>query len=289
MKTKNITLEKLTGLSAQDLADVFAKNPRAYMAVKGAVAEKHLENLLFSYKQSGKIKSFKSASGDFDKDFYVTLLNNKTISLECKNVQVLNTSSKKILPQYIRFLIKRRYLEEDWLIDTFKHMSKKNELLTGSKGQINSLDQCLDLIFNKKLKKSTELLKYFPQELRESGVPRYEFSASMVQETDIFNIMINSFIKQFELNPLTIDFQRTRNSTDGDGDNRRQRLYRTDEIDIVGACLFSRTMRWQFIFGHSSQFAIHKIYKDRYANKFVIKEEKWSTNLLSSLNNILSS
>ena len=257
MKTKNITLEKLTGLSAQDLADVFAKNPRAYMAVKGAVAEKHLENLLFSYKQKGKIKNFKSASGDFDKDFYVTLLNNKTISLECKNVQVLNTSSKKILPQYIKFLIEREYLEEDWLINTFKHMSKKSELSTYSTRQINSLDQCLELIFNKKLK-STELLKYFPQELRESGVPRYEFSASMVKETNIFNITIDSFIKQFDLNPLTIDFQRTRNSTNADGDNRKQRLYRTDEIDVVGACLFSRTMRWQFIFGHSSRFAIHK-------------------------------
>lgn len=53
MKTakNNITLEKLTGLSDQDLAGVFTKNPRAYMAVKGAVAEKHLENLLVQFLQ----------------------------------------------------------------------------------------------------------------------------------------------------------------------------------------------------------------------------------------------
>ena len=57
MTIKNITLEKLTGLSDQDLADVFAKNPRAYMAVKGAVAEKHLENVLVIIRPKEKSKT----------------------------------------------------------------------------------------------------------------------------------------------------------------------------------------------------------------------------------------
>lgn len=80
-----------------------------------------------------------------------------------------------------------------------------------------------------------------------------------------------------------IDFQRTRNSTDDDGDTRRQRLYHVDEIDVVGVCLFSRTMKWQFIFGHSRHYTVHKNYSDRYANKFVIEKGKWSTDLLSCL------
>ena len=283
MTNKNITLEKLTGLSDQDLADVFAKNPRAYMAVKGAVAEKHLENVLLNYKESGKIKDFKGASGDFDKDFYVTLNNNKVISLECKNVQVLNTSSKKLLPGYIKYLIENKYLKESWLIETFKSMAQDGGVLVEAKKEVSSLQDLLELIIKEKAKTSTEFLKYFPQELRESGVPRYEFSASLVAESDVLNILIDPFIKQFNNHPLTIDFQRTRNSTDDDGDTRRQRLYRTDEIDVVGACLFSRTMNWQFIFGHSRHFAIHSNYDDRYANKFVIEEGKWSSDLISCL------
>ncbi|MCB0422691.1 MAG: hypothetical protein KDD61_16945 [Bdellovibrionales bacterium] len=281
MKNK-ITLEKLTGLSNQDLADVFAKNPRAYMAVKGAVAEKHLEILLVKYQQEGKIKSFKSASGDFDKDFYVTLKNNKEISLECKNVQVLNTSSKKLLPDYIKFLTKNHYLSENWLVDTFKSMAKEGVLIeTDSK--VKNLQDLLHVIMTEKAKTSTELLKHFPQGLRESGVPRYEFSASQLRQSDIQKIEIDDFITQFDDQPLTIDFQRTRNSTDDDGDTRRQRLYHVDEIDVVGACLFSRTMKWQFIFGHSKHYAIHKNYSDRYANKFVIETGKWSSDLLACL------
>ena len=253
------------------------------MAVKGAVAEKHLENILINYKANGKIKDFKGASGDFDKDFYVTLNDDKVISLECKNLQVLNTSSKKLLPSYIKFLIENKYLQENWLIETFKSMVQEGDILIKTEKEVNNLPDLLELILQEKAKTSTEFLKYFPQELRESGVPRYEFSASLVKEANILNIDINPFIKQFSDNPLTVDFQRTRSSTDQDGDTRRQRLYHLDEIDVVGACLFYRTMNWQFIFGHSRHFIIHKNYNDRYANKFVIKEGKWSSDLISCL------
>ena len=279
MKDNQITLDKLTGLSEQDLADVFAQNPRAYMAVKGAVAEKHLELLLRSYKENGEIKDFKAASGDFDKDFYVTLKNEQVISLECKNIQVLNTNNKKIMPDYIKFLTRSGYLESDWLINAFRNMARRS-VLVESNEPINSFDDLLALFLSEKAKLSNEFYKLLPQDYRESGVPRYEFSASLVEEADINKIEIDNFISQFSQNELTVDFQRTRNSTDKDGDNRKKRFYETNEIDVVGACLFSRTIKWQFIFGHSKHFDIHKKYKDRYANKLVINEGFWHKNLV---------
>ena len=280
---KNVDLKKLTGLSSQELANVLVKNPRAYMAVKGAVAEKHLKKLLVDYKENRKIKGFENAKGDFDKDFYVTLKNNKTISLECKNIQVLNIGSKKIFPEYIKFLVQNKYLDESWLIDTFRSMIRDRGILLKEGRRINNLHDLLELILEEKARTSTDFLNYFPQNLKDSGISRYDFSSLMVKTTNIFNIDINSFIGQFSNNPLTIDFQRTRNSTDKDGDTRRQRLYKKGEIDVVGACLFSRTMKWQFIFGHSRHFDVHRNYNDRYANKLVIKEGKWSPCLLSCL------
>ena len=279
MTSNNITLDKLTGLSDQELADVFAKNPRAYMAVKGAVAEKHLEKVLIGYRDQGLINSFKSDSGDFDKDFYVTLNDGREVSLECKNVQVLNTGAKKLLPGYIKFLVENNYLTQDWLLATVRNLAQGGGILDANQ-KLDTLQEILNEIVAQKAKTSNELFKAFPQELRESGVPRYEFSSSLVSEPDITRIGVNQFLEQFSDYPLTIDFQRTRNSTDNDGNTRRQRLYRTDEIDIVGACLFSRTMHWQFVFGHSRHFEIHKNYEDRFANKFLIEPLKWSYNLL---------
>jgi|LUMW01.1.fsa_nt_gb hypothetical protein len=279
MTINNITLDKLTGLSDQELSDVLAKNPRAYMAVKGAVAEKHLEKLLTSYKEQAVIKSFKSASGDFDKDFYVTLNNGKEITLECKNIQVLNTGSKKLLPEYIQFLVRNNYLTPEWLLVTMKNLAKSGVVLRSEK-ELNTLQEVLNEIISQKATTATELYKAFPQELRESGIPRYEFSSSLIKESDITKMAVDPFLEQFLEAPLTIDFQRTRNSTDKDGNTRKQRLYSTNEIDIVGACLFSRTMKWQFVFGHSKYFKTHKKYPDRYSNKLIIEPNKWSYSLL---------
>jgi hypothetical protein len=285
MANNNITLAKLTGLSEQDLAEVFTKNPRAYMAVKGAVAEKHLEKLLLEYQADGKIKGFTTASGDFDKDFYVVLNNGKKISLECKNIQVLSTSNKTLVSQYINFLVDKRYLDESWLKETISNLIKSGGILLEpeSNSSIDSLEDIFKLILSQKAKTTTEIYKSFPQDLRESGVPRYEFSSSLIKESDAFKGNIDTFITQFDDLPLSIDFQRTRNSTDDDGDTKKQRFYRLDEIDVVGACLFSRTMKWQFVFGHSRHFAIHKKYDDRYANKFLITKGHWSTDLISAL------
>ena len=54
-------LFKLCGLSPDELADALENNPRAYMAVKGAVAEVHLNKYFVELGNSGKIAGLKTA------------------------------------------------------------------------------------------------------------------------------------------------------------------------------------------------------------------------------------
>jgi len=279
-KRKNISLELMTGLSSDELAEILAANPRAYMAVKGAVAEKHLSNYLKRLLLQNKIQTYRQSSGDFDKDFYVTLNNGKEISLECKNVQVLNVGSKKeLLLRYLQFLHEKGFVSEVDFIKIFMKFCMKNKLGGGTApkqcAEIFSLLSDKTTLKNKKM-----LLDEFPQEFKESGIPRYEFSASQLKYKSVNETDMNGFLKQFDQYPLTIDFQRTRNSTDKDGDPRRQRFYKLKEIDLVAACLFSRTMQWQFIFGHSKHFGVHKKYEDRYSNNFSIRPGAWFKDLL---------
>ena len=87
------TLYELSGLSSDDLAQVLSSNPRAYMAVKGAVAEKHLDIYLQRMVEHEQIKAYRSGEGDFEKDFYIHLNDGTERIIECKNVQVLNIGS----------------------------------------------------------------------------------------------------------------------------------------------------------------------------------------------------
>lgn len=57
MSAASPRLDALTGLTDDELADVLIDNPRAYMAVKGAVAEKHLEKILSKHVEHGQIVS----------------------------------------------------------------------------------------------------------------------------------------------------------------------------------------------------------------------------------------
>lgn len=259
-----MSLLQLTGLSEKQFSEVLAKNPRAYMAVKGAVAEKHLELYIEQLVREQRITSFKSAEGDFDKDFYLTLNDDKEVTLECKNVQVLdvNNSNKNRIIRYLLFLHNEEYINV--------------EALDGV-NNISTLEEDLE---QKSTKDVKNILKQLPQELRESGIPRYQFSRSLIKYDSIQNNNNHNFISQFNEFKLTIDFQRTRNSTDQDGDTKAQRFYRTDEIDLVGACLFSRTMKWEFVFGHSFTFDRHKNYSDRYSNNLIIKSDYWKGNIM---------
>jgi hypothetical protein len=252
-------LKLLCGLSPNELADVLENNPRAYMAVKGAVAEKHLQLIFDSFLEQRKIHSYKVAESDFDKDFYVKLLNGKEVIIECKNVQVLPLNSKSNLLSYFYYLQESKKLVQE--ID------------------ISNLDNFL-------LKDLKLIYKGLPQKLRESGIARYEFSA---QKMKIHSINHPDFLSQFDKNPLTIDFQRTRNSTEisSDEPSKAGRFYRLDEIHLVAACLFSRTMKWEFIFGSKNAFDIHPKYQFRYSNRLILKPGLWYHNFFDCVNNLL--
>jgi len=329
-------LWSLTGLTSEVLADVLRKNPRAYMAVKGAVAEKHLELVLERYVEQGLITSFRAASSDFEKDFYVTTPNGQELSIECKNIQVLSVDNKKNGPRYLQYLVDegmipedsiRRYIEsiiasefEGEILDVLNSALTANQLTElivrvsgeAAPSELSNKAKKLAYIVEETsphdiVIEEARKLKYGPrktsivrllegfigkqvkavfsqigQEFRESGMPRYKFSASLLKETTVNSCPIE-FLAQFDDDTLSIDFQRTRNSTDQDGDTRRNRLYEVGEVDIVAGCLFSRTLSWDFIFARANSFAPHDKFRDRYSNSLKILKEDWSGSLEDTL------
>lgn len=254
-------LYQATGLTPDELAEVFQSNPRAYMAVRGAVSEKHLAKIVDALLDQSVIDNYRTASGDMDKDFFLEAADRR-ITLECKNVEVIKTNNKKAKLDYIEYLANQGYLS-----------TKLIELILK---KVKMSGASLDSLSASSL---SEFFKYLPQHLRESGLPKYEYSSSKVIFSKLGEVSDEEFLMQFENSPITIDFKRTRNSTDGDGDTRRNRYYRVGEIDIVGACLFARTLEWKFLYAHAINFDRSVEYPDRYANKLVLQPGVWTSNL----------
>lgn len=257
-RKKMTKLERLSGLTPDELAGVLEDNPRAYMAVKGAVAEEHLKKYFIELGNNGHITQFKTAQSDFDKDFYVTMPDEREFAIECKNVEVIKVNSRKSdYYGYFRYLQLTRNILTDFSFEDESAFSVKD----------------LDKIF-----------KTLPQSLRESGIPRYEYSASKLTQRSINGSLTDEeYINQFSSHPLTIDFQRTRNSGNKGGikgNPRTNRFYRVEEIDIVAACLFSRTMHWEFVFGSKQSLIIHSKYKTHYSNRLVLNPKLWRSNFL---------
>lgn len=75
-----------------------------------------------------------------------------------------------------------------------------------------------------------------------------------------------------------VEVQKTR-ATSGDPAGR---LYRPDQFDIVAACLYSPTRRWNFRFIRSSQLARHASHHDRLAALHRV-DERWSRTLREAL------
>jgi hypothetical protein len=262
---KSDSLFRLTGLSTDDLADTLASNPRAYMALKGAVAEKHLCIYLENLLKNKKIDSFRCGRGDFEKDFYITLpKRSKEVIIECKNVQVIQTTSVTTKREYLEFLRRNRYVDTDELKKLLPHGNTTFENAS-----------------------STELAAIFrglPLELRESGLPRYAFSRKICKIDEAGTLSSRTcvdYLSHFDGFPVTIDFQRTRNSMDSEaGDGKANRFYGVGEIDVVAACLFSRTLEWQFIFCPAHKLVKHTTHTDRYSNGVKVKPTDWKVDLL---------
>lgn len=65
---------------------------------------------------------------------------------------------------------------------------------------------------------------------------------------------------------IDVDFQRTRNPID----RRWERYYLPTEFDIVAACLWNRTGRWEFLFAATAELPRHPLYPDRVATSVVV-------------------
>jgi hypothetical protein len=265
------SLFQATGLSPEELSSVLQKNPRAYMAVRGAVSEKHLENVIKELRTRNIISWYKGASGDMDKDFELEF-QGRRLYLECKNVEVIKTSSNKPKLLYLEYLASKGGAVSAY-IDNFL-------MLAEPPGKLDTLTS----------KQLNEIFSGLPQNFRESGLVKYEYSSSLVNYSNLGQIPDKKFIEQFESSPLTIDFQRTRNSSDDDNntaaDAKKNRFYRSSEIDIVAACLFSRTMEWKFLYASTINVPRHHTFTDRYSNRLSINANYWTSNIEELLNSM---
>jgi hypothetical protein len=253
----NKKLVLLTGLSPNDLAETMMENPRAYMALRGAVAEKHLSNCLLELKSEGKIFDFRVGKGDFEKDFYIKRTErSKEISLECKNVEALKVATK---PEYLTYL--------KYLLSLSQFPSDLKKLSADVARTPSSHD----------LSAVKALFAKLPLSLKESGVVRYGYSRHLAN-LDSFPTnqgQVESYLNKFSQNPLTVDFWRTRNSNDSEGNSAREnRFYKKGEVEILGVCLFSRTLEWKFVFFKCKSFPLHKKYSDRFHNRFPLAPSK---------------
>lgn len=250
-----------TGLEPEELSDVFQANPRAYMAVRGAVSELHLAKVVEALKAQAVIDSYRTASGDMDKDFYLRI-GEVELCLECKNVEVIKMGNRSSKIDYLKFLIEKGYMSAESV----------SRIMADLRCSSSDFQMCTAA-------ELTGIFKKLPQQYRESGMAKYDYSSSRLGQAKVGILDDDKFIDQFLDNPITIDFQRTRNSTDLEGDTRRQRFYKVGEIDIVGACLFARTMEWKFLFASASNFDRHPMYEDRYSNKLVFRPKIWKSSL----------
>lgn len=72
-------------LPAHEILDVIKRSDRVYQAVRGAVAERHLEKLLEGLKKDGRIDDFSFTNKEGEPDFTVSI-GPYSWRVECKNV-----------------------------------------------------------------------------------------------------------------------------------------------------------------------------------------------------------
>jgi hypothetical protein len=284
------TLDDLTGLSDQELADALFGNPRAYMAVRGAVAEKRLERHLEDLQERQEIRGFRRGQSDSDKDFYVEIEGRETpLTLECKNVEVLKVGSPAQRGvNYIRFLLDEEYLTNEEALEIYDKY-RCGAQCSKAVPEVASREALLELLVergNGLVLKA--FLKALPQQLKESGIPRFEFSAHLLAhqhgqpEPTIGVQPTTEFLERFADFPITIDFQKTRNQLDGGGGgNGGPRLYRVGEIDMVAACLFTRTLKWEFLFAKTGPS--FRIQEGCYHNTLQVIPGAWDSSLVAAL------
>lgn len=86
---------------------------------------------------------------------------------------------------------------------------------------------------------------------------------------------------------ITIDFQRTRNQKEGP----EKRFYEPGEFEVVAACLWNRTRRWEFRFAPTAKLTPHPRYPGRLSNRQVVspgETEVWTSSLPKLLERLVA-
>jgi hypothetical protein len=259
---------------------------RAFQAIRGAVAEVHLKNKIEKLIEEGEIKSFDIGIEDHHKDFYISLEDTEeSIIVECKNVEVISMSSKTIKMKFINYLIEEGYLTEDDVWEMFNDNKKEDE-------EIEESDSVLENLSNVTAYLTEDIYDEIPSWVTSSGFPRYKFSSYISDESSLSDLSVEEYISSFvnyefkhnsesvDCRP-SVDFQRSRNSTDSDDedtDSGAMRYYKKDEVDILAVCMFSRSTDWsEFLF--CADLPEHPDYPNRYNNSVSIDSD-WHDSLM---------
>jgi hypothetical protein len=84
MPTHPVELEM--GLIASEILDVIYRSDRCYQAVRGFVAEYHLEKILTALVAAGQLESYARINKDGKPDFRI-FVDAREVTIECKNVK----------------------------------------------------------------------------------------------------------------------------------------------------------------------------------------------------------
>lgn len=80
-------------------------------------------------------------------------------------------------------------------------------------------------------------------------------------------------VREADTAPITIDFQRTRAPIG----KPHERYYHPSEFQIVAACLWNRTGRWDFRFAATEDLPRHATYSDRLSHRISVALEEVQT------------
>jgi hypothetical protein len=117
-----------------------------------------------------------------------------------------------------------------------------------------------------------------------AGVERLDQDAQpdfRVRLSDGRTILIeckNASPERYANGDMKVEVQKTRATRD----DPAGRLYRPDQFDVVAACLYSPTRRWDFTFIRTSELERHAVHTDRLAATHRI-DDRWSATLHQAL------
>ena len=231
------------------------------MSLRGAIAEEHLGIDLDTLVKSKQFARVERAATDSDIDFTVTVPSGSSYVVECKNAMAIKLNQPE-LAAYLQFLISRGYVTPLQFDVALQEEAPPLHAAIGPRRRFPDKEvyaaAVAEVVGTRGYKGyADKAMKRLPAWAQFSSLPRYQFSrwraAIAVGRSEpyaIGDVDVDTLLEQFGANsPLTVDLQRTRGGTDGEGSGTRP--YRVGKLDVLAVCLHARTLRWEFLYGHS--------------------------------------